>query len=125
MVRVAGYAPLEAAGGLFIINVCMLCTFWSWGMLNPWLARKGLTTDRLIAWGLPLSFVVLAAIIVAGPAAGAGALGAVLHQLHVRVAGPAGGRHGVSAGAGRPGPVGLQPGDFRRRVRRCSGASAC
>ncbi|RYF42619.1 MAG: MFS transporter [Comamonadaceae bacterium] len=73
MVRVAGYAPLEAAAGLFAINVGMLCTFWSWGMLNPWLARRGLHTDRLIAWGLPLSFVVLAIIIIAGPAAGAGA----------------------------------------------------
>jgi len=73
MVRVAGYAPLEAAGGLFVINLSMLCTFWIWGMLNPWLARKGLTTDRLIAQGLPLSFVVLATIIIAGPAAGAGA----------------------------------------------------
>ena len=27
------------------------------------------STDRLIAWGLPLSFVVLATLIVAGPAA--------------------------------------------------------
>jgi hypothetical protein len=71
MVRVAGYAPLEAAGGLFVINVCMLGTFWSWGLLNPWLARKGIGTERLIAAGLPLSFIVLAAIIVAGPAAGA------------------------------------------------------
>ena len=42
-------------------------------MLNPWLARHGLTTDRLIAAGLPLSFIMLAIIIVAGPAAGAGA----------------------------------------------------
>jgi MFS family permease len=73
MVRVAGYAPLEAAGGLFVINLSMLCTFWSWGMVTPWLLRKGLTIDRLIAGGLPLSFLVLAAIIVAGPAAGAGA----------------------------------------------------
>jgi MFS family permease len=71
MVRVAGYAPIEAASGLFIINVCMLGTFWSWGMLNPWFARKGLTTDRLIRAGLPLSFVVLAGIILAGPSAGA------------------------------------------------------
>ena len=42
-------------------------------MLNPWLARRGCTTDRLIAWGLPLSLVILALIIIAGPAAGAGA----------------------------------------------------
>jgi predicted MFS family arabinose efflux permease len=71
MVRVAGYAPLESAAGLFAINLGMLATFWGWGMLNPWLARKGLTPERLIAAGLPLSFLVLAAIIIAGPAAGA------------------------------------------------------
>ena len=71
MVRVSGYAPLEAAAGLFVINISMLCTFWSWGMVTPWLTRKGLTTERLIARGLPLSFFVLAAIIIAGPAAGA------------------------------------------------------
>ena len=73
MVRVAGYEPLQAAAGLFTINLSMLCAFWAWGLFNPRLARKGIGTDRLIAWGLPLSMVVLAAIIVAGPAAGAGA----------------------------------------------------
>ena len=73
MVKVAGYAPLEAAQGLFWINVSMLCTFWSWGLLNPMLARRGLTTNRLIAWGLPSSLIVLAIIIIAGDAAGAGA----------------------------------------------------
>jgi MFS family permease len=70
MLRVSGYTPLEAATGLFVINVSMLCTFWSWGMITPWLARNGVTTDRLMAYGLPLSFAVLAGIIVAGPAAG-------------------------------------------------------
>jgi predicted MFS family arabinose efflux permease len=74
MVRVAGFAPLEAAAGLFTINVCMLGAFWSWGMLNPWLVRRGLPAEQLIAWGLPVSFIVLAMIIVAGPAAGAAAL---------------------------------------------------
>ena len=73
LVRVTGYAPLEAAAGLFTINVAMLCTFWSWGMLNPWLSRNGITTDRLITWGLPWSLAVLAMIIIAGPAAGAAA----------------------------------------------------
>lgn len=71
MVRVAGYPPLDAAAGLFTINAAMLVTFWSWGMLNPWLASKGFSTERLIAWGLPSSLAVLAIIIVAGPAAGA------------------------------------------------------
>jgi len=73
LVRVAGYAPLDAARGLFLINVCMLCTFWSWGLVNPWLQRNGFSTDKLIARGVPLSLLVLTAIVVAGPQAGAGA----------------------------------------------------
>ncbi|MGV3494479.1 MAG: MFS transporter [Ramlibacter sp.] len=68
--RVGGYTPEAAAVGLFTINVAMLVTFWCWGMLNPWLQRRGLVTDRLIAWGLPLSFVALGALIVLGPDAG-------------------------------------------------------
>lgn len=71
LVRVAGYPPLQAAGGLFTINICMLAAFLSWGALNPQLARRGLSTNRLIARGLPVSLVVLAAIIVLGPNAGA------------------------------------------------------
>jgi MFS family permease len=71
MVKVAGYPALKAATGLFIINICMLCAFWSWGMVTPWLTRRGLTTDRLIARGLPLSFVALGGIILGGRHAGA------------------------------------------------------
>ncbi|MGE4240889.1 MFS transporter [Ramlibacter sp.] len=74
MVRVAGYDPVASAGGLFLLNACMLVAFWIWGMLSPWLQRHGYTTDLLIARGLPLSFVAMAALIVAGPAAGAGTL---------------------------------------------------
>ncbi len=73
MVKVAGYDPLDAAQGLFWINVSMLCTFWSWGLVNPFLARRGFSTERLITWGLPLSFVVLASTIALGPKAGAAA----------------------------------------------------
>ena len=71
MVRVGGASPAEAANGLFWINVTMLCTFWSWGLINPALSRRGITTDRLIAWGLPLSFMALAMILIAGNEAGA------------------------------------------------------
>jgi predicted MFS family arabinose efflux permease len=71
MVRVSGYDPAQAAQGLFVVNVCMLGTFWSWGLLNPWLQRRGITTDKLIARGVPLSLAVLAWIVWAGPAAGA------------------------------------------------------
>jgi predicted MFS family arabinose efflux permease len=68
--RVAGYDPAAAAGGLFTINLSLLVTFWCWGLMNPWLQRRGIVTDRLIAWGLPLSFVAVALLIVLGPAAG-------------------------------------------------------
>jgi MFS family permease len=71
MVRVAGYAPLASATGLFIINSAMLCTFLTWGLVMPSLARRGITPQRLIAGGMPLSFVVLGLIIAAGPAAAA------------------------------------------------------
>lgn len=102
MVRVAGYEPLQAAGGLFAINVSMLCTFWSWGMLNPWFARKGLTTERLIAAGLPLSFLVLAAIIILGPAAGAAAWALFcMSSTFVSLAQPAVGMAFPAALAGR------------------------
>jgi predicted MFS family arabinose efflux permease len=74
MVRVAGFEPLQAAEGLFAINLCMLAAFWTWGMANPGLARRGLDANRLIAWGLPSSFVAMAWLVVRGPDAGAGAL---------------------------------------------------
>jgi hypothetical protein len=74
LARVAGFPPEAAAGGLFTINAAMLVTFWTWGLINPWLQKRGIVTDRLIAWGLPLSFVALAVLIVGGPAAGPWAL---------------------------------------------------
>jgi predicted MFS family arabinose efflux permease len=74
LVRVTGFDPVAAAGGLFTINVCMLLAFWTWGLMNPWLQRRGFVTDRLIAWGAPLSLLALAVLVIAGPAAGAGTL---------------------------------------------------
>ncbi|GAB2525533.1 MFS transporter [Simplicispira piscis] len=73
MQNVAGQSPQQAAAGLFWINMAMLGTFWSWGMVNPWLLRRGLDANRLMAWGLPSSLIVLATIVALGPQAGAGA----------------------------------------------------
>ena len=70
MVKVAGYTPLEAATGLFYINAAMLLTFWSWGLINPYLAKAGWHTDRLLVWGVPLSLLALAANIVGGASTG-------------------------------------------------------
>ncbi len=63
----AGQAEaLEAARALFWINIAMLGTFWLWGAVNPWLARKGHHADELIKRGLPLSFVLMAILVIAG-----------------------------------------------------------
>ena len=70
MVKVAGATPAQAAQGLFGINVCMLFTFWLWGVLNPRLARRGWSAERLIALGMPLPMLLLALIVWLGPHAG-------------------------------------------------------
>jgi hypothetical protein len=70
MIRVAGYTPLQAATGLFYLNAGMLVAFCSWGLLNPGLARRGWSAERLIARILPLSLVVLTFNIFAGSAVG-------------------------------------------------------
>ncbi|MDP2262084.1 MAG: MFS transporter [Hydrogenophaga sp.] len=70
MVNVAGYTPQQSAAGLFGINLSMLTAFWLWGVVNPHLARRGLAAARIIAWGLPLSLLVLASIIWLGADAG-------------------------------------------------------
>jgi predicted MFS family arabinose efflux permease len=105
MIKVAGYSPLQAASGLFWINVAMLCTFWTWGLVNPWLARRGLYADRLIAWGLPASFFLLATLIIAGDALSAwsGALLALycMSCTFVSLAQPAVGMAFAPALAGR------------------------
>lgn len=67
MVTVAGFSGLQAATGLFWINLSMLCAFWAWGYATPWLVRKGWPANRLMAWGMPVSFLVLAVTIIATP----------------------------------------------------------
>ena len=73
MTQVAGWTASEAASGLFMVNLSMLVTFWLWGLITPGLARKGIPVERLIAWGLPLSFVVTGTMVWIGPAIGEGA----------------------------------------------------
>jgi hypothetical protein len=71
MVKVAGYSALEAATGLFWINVCMLFTFLVWGLVTPSLYARGLNANKLMTWGVPLNFVVQIYIVSAGVDAGA------------------------------------------------------
>ncbi len=70
MTRVDGSTPLAAATGLFWINLSMLITFWSWGMLLPRITAKGISVDSLVVRIQPFSFVALALLVLIGPAAG-------------------------------------------------------
>jgi predicted MFS family arabinose efflux permease len=70
MVKVSGYTPDESAWGLFAINLSMLTAFWTWGVVNPHLARRGIRPETLIGWGLPISLLVIVAIAWLGPRAG-------------------------------------------------------
>lgn len=67
MIRIGGVSAADAAQGLFWINLTMLATFWTWGLVTPTLARLGHKPERLIAAGLPVSFAILATVIVTGP----------------------------------------------------------
>ena len=71
MVKVAGYTPLEAATGLFWLNVCMLLTFWLWGLVTPGLTVRGYDANKLITYGVPLSLCAQVAIVLGGQDAGA------------------------------------------------------
>ena len=105
MIRVAGYTPVQAATSLFWINMAMLTAFWSWGLLIPRLARRGVQTNQLIAWGTPLSLLLLAAIVALGEAgaAHAGLLWALfcVSSTFLSLAQPAVGMAFPSALAGR------------------------
>jgi predicted MFS family arabinose efflux permease len=72
LTQVAGQSARQAAQGLFLINLSMLCAFFAWGMLMPRLRRWGWTVDRLIALGVPLSLGLLALAVWLGPRAQAG-----------------------------------------------------
>jgi MFS family permease len=71
MVKLAGYTPLEAATGLFWLNVCMLITFWLWGMVTPALTKRGYNANKLMTYGVPLNFCVQLYIVLGGADAGA------------------------------------------------------
>lgn len=66
LVRVCGWTPQQAAGGLFAINVSMLLAFLGWGLVVPRLYRSGWSAVRLVGWGVPVSLAVLALAIVLG-----------------------------------------------------------
>ena len=70
LVNVAGFAPVAASTAMFWLNVSMMLAFLVWGWVNPWLARKGLRAEQLMAWGLPLHIALLLFMAVAGSSVG-------------------------------------------------------
>jgi MFS family permease len=71
LTAVAGQSAGQAAQGLFLVNLSMLCAFFGWGVVMPHLHRWGWSVDRLITLGVPLSMGLLAVIVGLGPRAGA------------------------------------------------------
>lgn len=68
LVQVSGQSPAQAATGLFWLNACMLVTFWSWGLLNPYFTKRGWDADRLLVYGMPCALTMTAIICIAGGA---------------------------------------------------------
>ncbi len=71
MIRVADYAPIKSATGLFWINTTMLVAFFIFGYILPKITKLGFDTMRIIKFGLPISYLSLLAIIILGENAGA------------------------------------------------------
>lgn len=70
LTHVCGWSPKEAAQGLFVLNVCMLLAFLSWGALVTRLFALGWTAQSLMRYGVPLSLCVLILALVLGERAG-------------------------------------------------------
>lgn len=67
---VVGASSHGAAAGLFKINLAMLLAFLGWGSVMPHLARRGVSAERLMTFGVPVSLLLLAAVVMAGQHAG-------------------------------------------------------
>ena len=63
MVRVADYAPLKSATGLFWINTTMLVAFFIFGYILPKITKLGIESMKLMKLGLPISYLSLIIII--------------------------------------------------------------
>ena len=71
MVKVTGYTPLQSATGLFWINITMLVAFFIFGYILPKITKLGIESMKLMKLGLPISYLSLLSIILAGENAGA------------------------------------------------------
>ena len=71
MLNITGYSTFQSATGLFWINVTMLASYFLWGYILPKLSDYGISSVKLIKFGLPISYFVFFLIIFFGPKAGA------------------------------------------------------
>mgnify|MGYP001412761469 FL=1 len=71
MLNITGYSPFQSATGLFWINVTMLASYFLWGYILPKLSDYGISSIKLIKFGLPISYFVFFLIIFLGTKAGA------------------------------------------------------
>ena len=71
MLNVSGYNDLQSATGLFVINITMLFAYFIWGYILPKISEIGISTLKLIKFGLPISYISLFIIILLGESAGA------------------------------------------------------
>ena len=71
MLNVSGYNDLQSATGLFAINITMLFAYFVWGYILPKISEIGISTLKLIKFGLPISYISLFVIILLGESAGA------------------------------------------------------
>jgi predicted MFS family arabinose efflux permease len=62
MVKVAGYTPTQAAGGLFWINVALLFAFMAWGTMINWLAKRCWSVEKLLVAMVPIAILMLVLI---------------------------------------------------------------
>lgn len=91
LTQVTGASTNEAAQGLFAINLVMLFVFWGWGLAHPRLHAAGLSAERMLVRGVPLSVISLGIFAWLGPDASWGtfavycALSSVLSLTHPAV----------------------------------------
>lgn len=102
LTRVALQSPEQAAGGLFLINACMLLAFLTWGLVMPHLSRRGYSARALMSAGLPLSFVLMAYNVLSEQPVGAAAWAAwCVSCTFINLSQPAIGQAFDAARAGR------------------------
>jgi predicted MFS family arabinose efflux permease len=71
LTQVCGLSPVAASQGLLLINSGMLLAFLTWGMVMPMLSRRGIAVSSMLAWGVPVNLLVLAANVLLGERASA------------------------------------------------------